>query len=172
MNSKPEPKLFISYSWSNPDHESWVVSFAEELLSQGIEVILDKWALQPGHDAYAFMESMVTDPTVNKVVLVCDQKYAQKSNDRAGGAGAEAQIITPELYAKKAQDKFVAVFASATRRANLIYQSITVVEFILILQIRPHMRLSSIGLYDGLGISRYMCGLLKARSPNFSAAKI
>lgn len=109
MNDQSAPKLFISYSWSSPDHETWVVSFAEELASQGLHVILDKWDLQPGHDANAFMESMVTDSNVTKVVLVCDQKYAQKSNSRTGGAGAEAQIITPELYAKKAQDKFVAV---------------------------------------------------------------
>lgn len=109
MSDQPESKLFISYSWSSPDHEAWVVSFAEELVSQGIHVILDKWDLQPGHDAYAFMESMVTDPTVSKVVLVCDQRYAQKSNSRSGGAGIEAQIVTPELYAKQAQDKFVAV---------------------------------------------------------------
>ena len=101
--------VFISYSWSNPDHESWVITFAEELVSQGIHVILDKWDLQPGHDANAFMESMVTDPSVSKVILVCDQKYADKSNRRAGGAGTEAQIITPELYEKKDQDKFVAV---------------------------------------------------------------
>jgi len=86
-----------------------VVSFAEELASQGIQVILDKWDLQPGHDANAFMEGIVTDPTVTKVVLVCDRKYVEKSNARSGGAGTEAQIITPELYAKKAQDKFVAV---------------------------------------------------------------
>jgi hypothetical protein len=109
MSGQPEPKLFISYSWSSPDHEAWVVSFAEELVSQGIQVILDKWDLQPGHDANAFMESMVTDPTVTKVILVCDQQYMQKSNSRSGGAGTEAQIITPELYAKKAQDKIVAI---------------------------------------------------------------
>jgi hypothetical protein len=103
------PKLFISYSWSSPEHENWVVSFAEELVSQGIHVILDKWDLKPGHDANAFMESMVTDPEVTKVILVCDAKYAEKSNKRSGGAGTEAQIISPELYAKKAQDKFAAV---------------------------------------------------------------
>ena len=56
------PKLFVSYSWSSPDHESWVVSLAEDLFSQGIEVILDKWDLKPGHDANAFMESMVGPP--------------------------------------------------------------------------------------------------------------
>ncbi|MEQ8479563.1 MAG: TIR domain-containing protein [Hoeflea sp.] len=104
-----EPKLFISYSWSSQDHEAWVVKFAEELVSQGINVILDKWDLQPGHDANAFMESMVTDPSVNKVVLICDEMYATKSDGRAGGAGTEAQIITPKIYAQSNQDKFVAV---------------------------------------------------------------
>lgn len=103
------PKLFVSYSWTAQDHEAWVIELAEELVSQGVQVILDKWDLQPGHDANAFMESMVVDPSVTKVILVCDQKYVEKSNSRSGGAGTEAQIITPELYAKKAQDKFVAV---------------------------------------------------------------
>jgi hypothetical protein len=85
------------------------MSLAEELLSQGIEVIFDKWDLRTGHDAFAFMEQMVTDPSVTKVLLICDKKYADKSNARAGGAGTEAQIITPEIYAKKAQDKYAAV---------------------------------------------------------------
>jgi hypothetical protein len=103
------PKLFISYSWSSPDHEKWVLTFAEELISQGINVVLDKWDLKPGHDANAFMEAMVTDPDVTKVILICDKQYVEKSNKRSGGAGTEAQIITPELYAKREQDKFVAV---------------------------------------------------------------
>ena len=41
--------------------------------------------------------------------MICDQEYTSKSNSRSGGAGIEAQIITPELYSKSAQDKFVAV---------------------------------------------------------------
>ncbi|HLP70124.1 MAG TPA: SEFIR domain-containing protein [Rhizobium sp.] len=104
-----DPKLFISYSWSNQDHESWVVKLAEELVSQGIHVILDKWDLQPGHDANDFMEGMVKDKTVTKVIMVCDEVYARKSDSRKGGAGTEAQIITPEIYAETRQDKFVAV---------------------------------------------------------------
>ncbi len=103
------PKLFISYSWSNPEHEQWVMSLAEELVNQGVDVKLDKWDLKTGHDAYAFMEQMVTDPTVTKVLLICDKKYVEKSNAREGGAGTEAQIITPEIYTKKEQDKFAAV---------------------------------------------------------------
>ena len=103
------PKLFISYSWTTPTHEKWVVALAEELVSQGIDVVFDKWQLKPGHDANSFMESMVTDASVTKVVIVCDAKYAEKADTRIGGAGTEAQIITPQLYEKREQDKFVAV---------------------------------------------------------------
>jgi hypothetical protein len=103
------PRLFISYSWSSQEHEAWVMSLAEELISQGIDVILDKWDLKTGHDAFAFMEQMVSDPAVTKVLLICDKTYAEKSDSRAGGAGTEAQIITPEIYKKKAQDKYAAV---------------------------------------------------------------
>ena len=103
------PKAFISYSWSGSDHESWVIQLATELTEAGVHVILDKWDLREGHDAYAFMEQMVVDPTIKKVLLVCDRVYAEKANKRTGGVGAEAQIITPNLYSTQDQSKFVAV---------------------------------------------------------------
>jgi hypothetical protein len=103
------PKLFMSYSWTTPDHESWVLRLATELRESGIEVILDKWDLREGHDAHAFMEKMVTDKDIRKVVLVCDKAYADKTDGRSGGVGTEAQIISAEIYSKQEQDKFVAV---------------------------------------------------------------
>ena len=104
-----EPRLFVSYSWSSPEHEEKVLKLATDLRGSGVDVILDKWDLKEGHNAYAFMERMVTDPTVTKVILICDKGYADKTNERAGGVGAEAQIISSELYAKQAQDKFAAI---------------------------------------------------------------
>lgn len=103
------PKLFVSYSWTSLDHEAWVLQFATELRESGVDVILDKWDLKEGHNAYAFMEKMVTDPEIKKVVLVCDRGYVQKTNGRSGGVGTEAQIISGEIYEQQAQDKFVAV---------------------------------------------------------------
>lgn len=109
--TEEKPKLFISYSWSSPEHEQWVLALAEELVRNGVDVIIDKWDLKAGHDAFAFMEKMVTDPDVGKVVIICDQKYAEKADERKGGVGTETQIITPEIYAKTEQGKFVAVVA-------------------------------------------------------------
>lgn len=105
------PRLFISYSWSNPQHEQWVVDLANELVASGIDVVLDKWDLREGHDAIAFMEKMVTDPSISKVAIVCDKIYAAKADGRAGGVGTETQIISAEVYAKQDQGKFVAVLA-------------------------------------------------------------
>lgn len=105
------PRLFISYSWSTSEHEQWVIDLATELVNSGVDVILDKWDLREGHDAIAFMEKMVTDPSITKVILVCDQIYASKADGRSGGVGTETQIISAEVYAKQSQDKFVAVIA-------------------------------------------------------------
>ncbi len=103
------PKLFISYSWTSPEHEEWVLSLAHELVDNGVDVKLDKWDLKEGQDAYAFMESMVTDPEITKVIMVCDRCYVAKANDRSGGVGTETQIISAEVYSKRDQTKFVAI---------------------------------------------------------------
>jgi hypothetical protein len=105
------PKLFISYSWSNADHEEWVLNLAKELCESGVDVILDKWDLKKGHDSVAFMEKMVTDKEIKKVGIVCDKVYAEKADGRAGGVGTETQIISREVYEKQDQEKFVAILS-------------------------------------------------------------
>ena len=102
-------RAFISYSWSSPTHESWVIELATRLRTDGVDVVLDKWDLRPGHDAISFMESMVTDPAVTKVIIVCDKTYSEKADGRAGGVGTESQIISPLIYESATQNKFAAV---------------------------------------------------------------
>ncbi|MFN9470935.1 toll/interleukin-1 receptor domain-containing protein [Acidovorax sp.] len=101
------PKVFISYSWTNVEHERFVMDLATSLRNHGVDAILDKWDLKPGQDKYVFMESMVVDPDVLKVLVVCDRKYQEKANKRAGGVGTESQIISQELYGKVQQTKFI-----------------------------------------------------------------
>lgn len=103
------PSAFISYSWSSREHEEWVLQLATELVENGVDVVIDKWNLKRGHDKYAFMEKMVNDQNIRKVVIVCDRLYAEKADGREGGVGTETQIISPELYEKVDQEKFVAV---------------------------------------------------------------
>ncbi|KAI3591789.1 hypothetical protein D9X30_3314 [Cupriavidus sp. U2] len=103
------PKVFISYSWTDAEHEQFVLGLATSLRNHGVDAILDKWDLKPGQDKYVFMESMVVDADVLKVLVLCDRKYQEKANYRAGGVGTESQIISQELYGKVKQNKFIPV---------------------------------------------------------------
>jgi TIR domain len=101
------PKVFISYSWTNEEHKEWVLRLAERLVSDGVDVVIDRWHLKEGQDKYVFMEQMVTNPEVTRVLAICDKKYAQKADARAGGVGTESQILSPELYAQVNQEKII-----------------------------------------------------------------
>lgn len=103
------PKIFISYSWSGSKHQEFVLNLAERLMSDGVHVLLDIWDLKEGHDKYEFMEKMVTDLEVSKVLVISDKKYANKADSRAGGVGTESQIISNEIYTKVKQEKFIPI---------------------------------------------------------------
>lgn len=104
-------KLFISYSWSTPKHEQWVLELAERLTADSVHVILDKWDLREGHDAHEFMEQMVTNPEVSKVAIIFDKEYARKADERDRGVGTETRLITGKIYNCENEGKFVAVLA-------------------------------------------------------------
>jgi len=104
-----EPKVFISYSWSDQQHQELVKSWADRLIADGIDVVLDIYDLNEGDDKYAFMERMVTDLSVTHVLVICDKKYAEKANERKAGVGTESQIISSEVYAKVKQSKFIPI---------------------------------------------------------------
>jgi len=103
------PKVFISYCWSSPDHESWVINLAERLVSDGVDIVIDKWDLKEGQDKFNFMETMVKSNEVQKVLIILDKKYSEKAEQRAGGVGTETQIISPEIYGNVSQEKFVPI---------------------------------------------------------------
>lgn len=103
------PRVFISYSWTSDEYVEWVVSLAERLMADGIDVVLDQWSLDHGHDLNAFMERMVTDPSIKRVIAISDKAYAEKANARKGGVGTESTIISQEVYKKVDQNKFIPV---------------------------------------------------------------
>lgn len=112
------PKIFISYSWTTLDHEEWVLNLAERLVSDGIEVVFDKWDLKPGNDKYKFMESSIESQDIVKVLLVLDKKYSERANTREGGVGTETQIISPQIYNNVEQEKFIPIIAERDNEGN------------------------------------------------------
>lgn len=109
MDTTKQPKVFISYSWGDQEHQMKVLALATSLVNDGINVLLDKWELSAGNDMNHFMEKSVTDPTVDKVLLLLDKEYAFKADNRAGGVGTETQIISQQVYDAVEQDKFIPV---------------------------------------------------------------
>lgn len=103
------PRVFISYSWTNDDHTEWVADLGEKLMTDGVDVVLDQWSLEDGHDVNAFMEKMVTDPTIQRVIVISDKLYAEKADGRRGGVGTETQIISKGVYESVEQNKFVPI---------------------------------------------------------------
>jgi len=116
------PKTFISYSRTDADHIKWVVELATELKENGVEVVLDEWHLQEGQNLHAFMEQAVNDPEVDKVIVICDEEYARKADEREGGVGTETQIISQDLYdevdPQNPQQKFAAVVTEKDEKGN------------------------------------------------------
>jgi hypothetical protein len=104
-----EPKVFISYSWTDQSHQELVKHWADRLIADGVNVILDIYDLKEGDDKYAFMESMVTDANVTHVLVICDKAYAEKADARKAGVGTESQIISGEIYEKVKQSKFIPI---------------------------------------------------------------
>lgn len=101
------PKVFVSYCWTNEVHQNEILECAKRLVADGVDVELDLWSLREGQDKYAFMEKMVSDPSVSKVLIFSDAEYARKADAREGGVGTESQIISKEVYDKVDQQKFI-----------------------------------------------------------------
>ena len=103
------PKVFISYSWHPKENQIRVQQLADRLSSDGVHVIIDIWDLQDGQDKNKFMEQMVTNPEVKKVLLICTKEYAKKANFREGGVGIESTIVSEEIYTNADQTKFIPI---------------------------------------------------------------
>lgn len=103
------PKVFISYSWHPEKNKIWVQRLAERLIQDGVNVKLDVWDLKHGHDKYVFMEQMVKDSDIKKVLVICNEDYARKGDDRTGGVGTESTIMSSDIYSLAEQTKFIPI---------------------------------------------------------------
>lgn len=103
------PKVFISYSWKPFSDKQKTISLAERLTTDGVNVIIDEWDLSEGQDKYQFMEQMVNNPVVHRVLLICNKDYSEKANLKKGGVGIESLIISDEIYSKAEQKKFIPI---------------------------------------------------------------
>lgn len=117
------PKVFISYSWTSPEHQQWVIRLAEQLHDANIHPIFDQWDLRPGQDSVAFMESMVNDSSIDKIIMIIDDVYTERANARSGGVGSESTILSNELYNVKDTDNILAIISEPGAKPPIFYSA-------------------------------------------------
>lgn len=101
------PKAFVSYSWENEKHRTWVLNLASRLRHDGVAVILDQWHVSPGEQLTLFMERAVRGNDF--VLIICTPSYKEKSNGRTGGVGYEGDIMTGEILTARNDKKFIPI---------------------------------------------------------------
>jgi hypothetical protein len=95
--TRPEKALrvFISYCHTSEEHEQWVESLGTFLRDSGIEARLDLWHLRRGMDLAQFMTNELA--IAERVILVSDERYAEKADGRVGGVGWETMIVQGDM---------------------------------------------------------------------------
>lgn len=110
MSETVQPKVFVSYAWTDDAYSLRVIEFCSRLIKDaGVEIILDKFEMLPGKEMNNFMERSVHDEDVTNVLLLLNPTYAEKANKKEGGVGKETQIISEEVYNDIDQTKFIPV---------------------------------------------------------------
>lgn len=101
-------KVFISYSHDDDLHKEWVRKFAEDLVQNGVEVLLDQWHLHIADDLGFFMEQSISQS--DYTLLICTPNFADKVNNRMGGVGLEGELIVGNiLVSPRFKTKFIPV---------------------------------------------------------------
>lgn len=114
--SRSKPKAFISYAWFTEEHQRWVQHLADELVKNGIEVVLDKRNLFPGEEITHFIERSIS--TCDFMILVCSEEYTRKANDRDGGVGMEAVVGSSTYFNTKDKRRFVPIVRDNSLPSN------------------------------------------------------
>lgn len=102
------PRVFISYTGKDKDNGAWSRQLAEQLRQNGVDARLDVFHLKPGHDLPQWMTNEIV--MAEKVLLICDRHYIEKSDFRKGGVGWEAMIIQGDMLAQgDNKQKYIAI---------------------------------------------------------------
>ena len=108
MTADGRPEVFISYSYDSQDHENWVKSFVDRLISDGVQVIFDKYDLHLGDKSPHFMET-----SINKcdfILVIVTEQYINKADTRSGGVGYETDMVAGDLLLQEKKGKVIPVW--------------------------------------------------------------
>lgn len=112
------PKVFISYSWDDEPHKKWVKKLADNLIDNGVDVVLDQYELQAGANISYFMEKSLVES--EKVLIIFTENYQAKATNRKGGVGVEYSILNAEVCQNITNNKkYIPILRSGTTQTSI-----------------------------------------------------
>ena len=112
------PVVFISYCWTSKEYQQSIIDLASRMRHDGVDVKLDVWDLKEGQDKYVYMEQCVTNPQIDRVLILSNRSYAEKADKRKGGVGDETTIISPKVYGNAEQQKFIPIVMERDKKGE------------------------------------------------------
>jgi hypothetical protein len=111
-------RVFVSYSHTSPEHEEWVKRLGTFLRDSGIDARLDIWNLRHGMDLPQFMTNELA--LAERVIIISDEKYAEKADGRVGGVGWETMIVQGDIASQPPDNtKYLVIVHSKSVEAGL-----------------------------------------------------
>lgn len=104
-----KPEIFVSYSWTPPEHKQKVEALIDRLEKDGINVRYDENVLLPGQNINYVMERELTSNETDAVIVVWNKEYVDKVDNKSGGVGFESDLILNEIRDNPLQSKYIPV---------------------------------------------------------------
>lgn len=99
-------KMFISYSHDDDDHIAWVKQFAEDLKSEGFNIVYDQ-DNGMGASWTRFMNRGLANN--ERVLIIGTPEYCKRSQKSSGGTAYESTIINISLMRNLDSEKFIPI---------------------------------------------------------------
>lgn len=110
--------VFISYSWDDEAHKSWVLGLANKLTNDGLDVKIDRHSMRLGSNAPYTMEQSIEQ--ADKVLIIFTPGYKAKADQRKGGVGYEYTIMNAALYNNQTiNKKIIPVLRIGTKEQSI-----------------------------------------------------
>ena len=90
------PNVFISYSWDDDLHKSWVVNLMNRLREEGVNAEIDRSITQQGTiNLNRLMVEKVRDNDF--IIVVLTENYKNRAESYQGGVGLETTLLQNEI---------------------------------------------------------------------------
>jgi len=104
MTNKP-PRVYISYSRDSNEHVEWVTGLARGLRSDGVDAVLDIWALQPGMILHEWVAREIA--AAEGVIVIVSRRYMLQSKVKGSGVALDVRLLGSPGNRKKRYRKLI-----------------------------------------------------------------